>query len=335
MGRDRFEPWSEAAILGAPAARLAAGIAASMLGVAVFFGAIRVLPVLLAPSVPLALAIPLGRGVVEVGLEIALFVAPPIACALAAARLVDRGDARALAAMGARPARIALGALPAVALLAVAAGLAAMAWGRDAAAPGRLARDLLLEARASCMARPPPTAVDVPLLGFSWVCLPGAQPRAVGVAPLGAAPAWFAASSVELADDSRSLRLGHLELVVPNPTGGSPPTRVAAVEASIAGVAPLGRASNLRPFGRGVLMSGTTLLLAFLAALVVIARSIASPAAAIAVGMAGPSAALAVFSALERVATAPLVYLSVPLAGAAALGLAAALASAIRPRGYA
>lgn len=335
MGRDPFAPWPEARILGAPAAWLAAGIAASMLGVAVFFGAIRVLPVLLAPSVPLALAGPLARGVLEVGLEIALLVAPPIACALAAARLVDRGDARALAAMGARPARIVLGALPAAALLALAAGLAATAWGRDAAAPGRLAREMLFEARASCAARAPPAAVDVPFLGFSWVCLPGAKPRAVGVAPLGSTPAWFAASTVELADDLRSLRLGNLELVIPDPAGLSPPTHVAVAEASIAGVAPLGRASNLGALRRGALMSATALLLALLAALVVIARSIASPAVAIAVGLAGPSAALGVFSMLERAATAQLAYLSVPLAGAAALGLSFVLAGAIRPRGHA
>src|SRR6185437_7633302 len=69
-------------------------------------GAVRILPLVLAPGVPLRLVPVLARGVAGVAFETALFVAPPIAWALSASRLADRGEARALFAVGVRSARV-------------------------------------------------------------------------------------------------------------------------------------------------------------------------------------------------------------------------------------
>src|SRR5690349_2959529 len=150
--------WGAAVSMAAAVAAVATGV----LAVSLLAGAVRVLPLLLAPGVPLRLAPALGRGVLSVSLETALFVAPPIAWALAAARLVDRGEARGLFAIGVRPLRIVAGTWPSALVVVLAGGLAAASWGQEAAAPGRLVRDLLAGARAACLRARPPSAVDVP-----------------------------------------------------------------------------------------------------------------------------------------------------------------------------
>jgi hypothetical protein len=212
-----------------------------------------------------------------VSLETALFVAPPLAWALSAARLVDRGEARALFAVGVRPRALLLGAWPALVAVALCSGLAAAAWGREAAAPGKLLQDLIIEAREACEAAPRPAAVPVPLTGISWVCLPGEPARAVGEAPFGElsltaasdghaprSPA-FAARTLTLAGDLRSFEAGELLLLVPGDEAHGA-LRVTVGNAVIQGIPPLGRASNLRPAARALLIAGSTTGLAILAA---------------------------------------------------------------------
>jgi hypothetical protein len=131
-------------VFGLPAARNASFVAGGVFGVAILAGAVRILPLLLTPGVPAEVAWPLGRGVAGVALETALFVAPPLGWALAAAKLVDRGEARALFALGVRPWTIVLGAWPAAVLLAAGPGRPRRgvvgARGRGAGAPGAAAR---------------------------------------------------------------------------------------------------------------------------------------------------------------------------------------------------
>lgn len=308
-------------ILAIPAARIGAAVAAGVFAVSVLAGAVRVLPLLLAPGVPLGLAPALGRGVLGVSLETALFVAPPIAWALAAARLVDRGEARALFAIGVRPLEIIAGTWPAAIGIALAAAIAAASWGREAAAPGRLVRDLLAEARDACQSAPPPAAASVPVLEISWVCLPGEPARVVGAAPLGA----FSAREVVVSEDLRAIDAADFSLVVP--TGGSGSARLHAAEASIHGLVPVGRASNLSVPRRAFLIAATTLAMATLAAGLVLVRAIRSRAISLAVGAAGPAAALMAFSSLERGPTPTVAYLSVPLAGAASMAAVSWLAA--------
>jgi len=309
-----------ARVFALPAGQSALVIALGVLLVAMFAGTVRVLPLLLAPGVPPRIASPLARGVLGVSLETALFVAPPLGWALAAARLVERGEARALAALGIRPARIVASAWPAALVMAICTAFAAASWGQEAAAPGRLARQLVSDARLACArAQSAPLAVEVPMVGISWVCFPGEPPRAVGRPPFGGRSA-FTADSIQLADDLRALRLDGLQLVIP--TEG-PTARLRVAEARIHGLAPLGRASNLSVAARTVLMGASALLIASLASLVVLGWSLRSRLMGAMVGASGPVAALLVFSTLERASSHPLAYLAVP-----AVGLAAVVAAA-------
>jgi hypothetical protein len=305
-------------VLALPAARASALVASAVVALALAAGAVRVLPTILAPSVPASLAGPLLRAALGVALETGLFVAPPLAWALAAARAVDRGEARALEALGVRPARLVASSWPALAAVLVAAALAAAAWGREAAAPGRLARDLVASARAACERGPAPRAVDVPLVGLSWVCLPGAPPRVVGPAPLGGGRAALAASSVELSDDLRALVAEDLALALDAPGPADDPPAAARIHvghAVVRGLQPLGKASNLGAFARTALLGATSALVAAAVALAVLAVRVARRATALLVGLAGASAALLVFSSLERAPASPLLYLAVPAAG--------------------
>jgi hypothetical protein len=324
-----------AALLGLPAARLGAAVAAGVLAVSVLAGAIRALPILLAPGVPLGLAPVLGRAVIGVGLETALFVAPPIAWAVASARLVERGEARALFAAGVGPLRIAASTWPMALGVALAAGLAAAAWGREAAAPGRIVRDLLASARSACVEAAPPAAADVPGVGLGWVCLPGEAPRVVGLAPVpganeGEAPL-ISAAAIAVSDDLRALRATDLALSIPAPAGADPgaigEVRLRAGEATLRGLplAGLGRASNLGPAERAALIAISAAALAGLAAAIVLRRGIQGRVRSLALGAAGPAAALLAFANLERGPAPPIAYLLVPFAGAAAIAVASRL----------
>ena len=303
-------------LFAVPAARLTAAAGAGILVVSLVAGAIRVLPLLLAPSVPVRLALVLARGIAAVSLETALFVAPAIAWALTAARLVDRGEARALFALGVHPLRIVAAGWPATAAVALAAALAAGAWGREAAAPGRAVRDMLDGARAACADAAPPAVADVPLLGVSWVCFAGEPPRVVGGAPGGRGA--FAGTAIEVPDDLRAFTIAELELVLPR-TSDTPEAHVHAGVARIRGLPPPGRASNLGPLARAILLAGTAIALAAAAGAVALAGSIRGRAAALALGASGPAAALLVFSALERQPARPEAYFAVPAAGLASL----------------
>ncbi len=291
-------------------------IAAGVLAVSLVAGGIRVLPLLLAPGVPLRIALVLARGVLGVSLETALFVAPPIAWALATARLVDRGEARALFAGGVSPARIVASTWPAALVVALASALAGASWGREASAPGRLARDLLGEARAACTSTAPPVAVEVPLVGLAWVCLAGEAPRLVGAAPF-AEPqegAVFSATALAISDDLRGLEARGLEL---SRSGGGP--RLRAGEATIHGLTPIGRASNLGVVARALLLGASAMAMAAFASAAMLRVADRSRVRALAVGTAGPVAALLTFSSLERAPNAVVLYAAAPLAGILAI----------------
>jgi hypothetical protein len=322
-------------ILAIPALRLSGWIAAGVLLVGLVAGTVRVLPLLLAPQVPLRFVLPLGRTAAGAALETALLLAPSLGWALSSGRLVDRGEARALFALGISPMRMVGGTWRAALVVVLAAGLAAASWGREAVAPGRLVRDLLSEARAACIARAAaspsggPALVDVPLLGVSWVCFPGEPPRALGPVPLGTGQGALSASEIEPSDDLRSVHMKDISWVL---AWGEPreQARIRVGEISLRGLSPLGRASNLNVSARTVLLGLTSAAMAALAAFIVLSRSIRSRPAALLVGLSGPAAALMVFSALERAPASVLNYVAVPAAGLLALTAAGRITVALR-----
>jgi hypothetical protein len=306
--------------LGLPVGRLTVGIAVGVFAVACLAGLVRALPLLMAPGVPAGLAPAVARGVVGVALEAALFVAPPIAAALGAARFVERGEARALHALGVPPAGLLLGAWPVAAAVALASGLAVASWGREAAAPGRLVREMLVAARTSCEASSsstmPASAVEVPLLDVAWVCFPGAPPRLVG-ALAGGSPALLA-GAIDVSDDLRTLTVDDLTVALPPAEPGGGPTQLRAAHATVHGLLPAGRGSNLSPAARVAVLTGSSIALAGVAAWLALRGVSRTRPLALAMGAAGPLAALLVFSAFERVPTPPFWYAAVPAAGVAA-----------------
>lgn len=291
--------------------------AAAILGVATLAGAIRVLPWLVAPNVPLRVALPFARALFAVGLETTLLCAPPIGWALACSTLVERGEARALFALGLGPGRVVRAtALPALAFAALAA-LSALTWGTEAAAPGRLARSLVEQSRRSCAGEVAPRAAYIPFVGVTWLCFEGREPRLSGTLPGGGGT--FSASDLAISDDLRSVHFADLRLLL----GERGDIRLDVHQAIVTGLSPWGRASNLRPALRALLFSSTGTALALLAALYVLARSVAHRLFSLIIGGAGPVAALLVLSRLEQANHASWAYAWVPVAGLGGLAAAA------------
>jgi hypothetical protein len=312
-------------ILGRRAATATGLVGAAVLVVALLAGLVRVLPWIVAPTIPLRVVLPFARALFAASLETTLLCAPPLGWALASAWLVERGEARALFAIGQSPTRIVRSSVPVAFAFTALAGVAALAWGTEAAAPGRLARSLVDEAKRSCEGQTAPRAADVPFVGVTWLCFPPAssKPRAAGARPrlTGALPGGtgaFTAADVTVSDDLRSLQFLEMELLF----GGAGNIRVHAGEARITGLSPWGRASNLPPAVRALLLSFTGTILAMLASWTVLASSVSRRLASLLVGGAGPAAAVLVLSHLEHARHGVAVYVAVPVVGLGGLALA-------------
>lgn len=318
-------------MLGLPAAKLTAAIAAGLTAIVMLAGMVRVAPILLAPGVPPALAPALLRGALGVALETATFLAPSIGWALAASRFVDRGEARAVFALGVRPARIVSTSAPLLLIAAALSLAASIAWGREAEAPGRLVRDMTEDARRACArTNQRPSSVEVPMIGLSWICLREGPPRAVIAVRAAGRPLVMAASSITLSDDLRSIHANELGVAIPASGPDEAGVTIRAEHASIRGLVPLGRASNVSALARAAILASTSAILAALAALAAIAQGVRGRPSALAIGIVGPCASLLVFSTLEQSPSPPQGYAWVPLAGVLALGLCAAAIARVR-----
>jgi hypothetical protein len=294
-------------VLGPSAVRATLVAGAVVLGVATVAGIVRILPWIVAPDVPVGLAIPFARGLLAVGLETALLCAPPIGWALAASGLVDRGETRALFAIGASPSGIVRTTLGPVLIFACLAAVAALSWGTEAAAPGRLGREMIDRARGSCAGVSDARAVQIPFLRASWLCFPGAPPRIVGPLP-GAAIGMFSAAGLSVSDDLHRVTAVDMRVLL----GQAGTIRLSADRATLRNVAPFGRASTLRPARRSALLSVTGALLALLSAWAVVRSGRASLLFALSIGAAGPVAALCTLTFLEQRSAVALAYLAIP-----------------------
>jgi hypothetical protein len=309
-------------VVGRRASQASFRVSLVIVGLVILAGTVRVLPWLVAPHVPFRVALPFARALFAVGLEATLLAAPPIGWAFCAAALVERGEARALFATGTSPAGIVRTTLVAAVGFAVLTALASLVAGTEAAAPGRLARALVIESKQSCGENAvSERSAYVPFVGLTWLCFSDAPPRLVGQLPTGGGS--FSARDLSISDDLRSLELSDLRLMV----GEKGTVTVRAAEAHVRGLAPWGRGSNLSALQRALLLSLTGGAMALLSAGVVLARSIAHRLFSLLIGGAGPVASLVVMSRLEQGDHAPATYLFVPAAGLVCVLGAAALAS--------
>lgn len=332
----------------APVALRAALVASLLVLLAALVGAaVRLLPWVLDPSIPWATLAPFARSLLAVAVEAAVLTGWPVGWALAAARLVERGEARVLASLGERPSQTLLRLAPQATLFVALLAITSVALGRDAAAPGRIVGALLAEGRAACgpTADPPaseegtsasstPATHTVPFVAATWLCAPSGA-RLVGRTPLGGLV--FTATDARVSDDLRRIDLEDARLAVAGTTKGDDRLtfRIRVGTLTLRGLAPFAQASSLPPWLRALVVTASGLAAASAAvfALLELRRRRVGTVAAVAIGAAGPLAALGALRGLElripEVASGAwlFAFLLVPLAAVAAVALAAAVAA--------
>ena len=319
------------------ALRAAASVTGIVLVTAGLAAAVRLLPWLLDARVPLHVALPFARGLLAVALEAALLVGWPIGWALAAHRLVERGEALALQSLGEAPASTLARLGPQGVAFAALLAAASLVGARDAREPGRVVTELLEEGRVACAGAgaTSPSSFAVPFSGTTWLCRPDAPPRLVGRAPGAlAGGVFFSARSAQVSGDLRQIELADARLALG--VGDASAGRAAVVHVgalALRGLPPWAQASSLPSGLRSGLLALSGALAAGLAALAALRRRPAPRGRihAILVGAAGPLAALALLRLLERTEAGWPVYLSVPVACAVAvLGAAAVVDRSLR-----
>ena len=290
-------------------ARWAAVATGVVLAIGMAAGLVRLLPWLVAPDVPWLLAAPFARALAAGALEAALLVGLPTGVGIASAIFVERGEARALAAVGARPARVVAG-LGAAGLLIVGASMLAEAIAGPEP-PGRFADHLVSAGRAACAGSDRPGRVDVPLLSLTWLCFPSG-PRVAGRIPGVAAPLWFSAAELRPGDELRGVAARDLH--VAGRLAGRV-LRMKAADARFVGLPSFRPSRLLDGAPRGLVISASALLVALAGAWCIVCRGAARPVASVAASGGGATAMLASVRALDSRSAPLLRYAAVPLVG--------------------
>jgi hypothetical protein len=294
-------------------ARWALRSVALILSVALLGGFVRLLPWLLARDVPLGVSLPFAELLARRGVEMAVLLGVPMGTAIASALFVERGEARALEALGARPLSVSAGLLP----LGLFTVLAASALGHsgDAEGPGRLATRIVAAGRDACADGSRSHRVDVPMLSLTWLCFAGG-PRLVGAVPGLRAGAWFTGSRLAAVDEGSAFVIDDLRLVA-----GLPPFHLSlhANEARVSSSAGLGHARRLNGAARGLTTGIIAFMTAWSSAWAILRGGLAHPIWAAAASGAAALAAVAAIRALDdRQADGAQYALILPLGAAAA-----------------
>ena len=256
----------------------------------------RLLPWLLDPAVPWTVAAPFARGLVAVALEAAVLVGWPVGWALGAFRCVESGEARVLLTLGESAETTVLRLAPQGAFFAALLAAGSLVYGSDAGAPGRVATELVAQARVSCAGAHAPKTYSIPFTDMTWLCAPGSEPRLAGSGPGAMSGAMITrrggpASRGTFACFSRPrARAPAFEPAPGDPRGLGHPPRHGALGASTLSAA-LRAVLLVIPRSSGA---------AALAACAVLLRAVRGRLSAGVVGAIGPLAALGVLRALER-----------------------------------
>jgi hypothetical protein len=297
---------------------------AIVLGIALSAGSIRLLPWLFAQNVPLEVSFPFGRVLVAVALEAAVLVGVPVGVAVGTAVFVERGEARALLALGVPPHRVVASGWLVAWLLALSGLGVSLATAGEADAPGRLARGLIEVGRKSCNEAQTPEAVLVPLVDVTWLCFPGRPPRVVAPLPGSRQRAWFSATELLPSPDLTTFHLRDLNIAGPRQTGMLE-VRLHADRAKFAGFSPWVRATTLPRLERAAAVACAAALVASAASWLLVARVVSGRLGASLIAIAGALASLALLQALERAGLAAAFLSLLPVAGI--VGVAAATAA--------
>ncbi|MET0410281.1 MAG: hypothetical protein ABW217_03245 [Polyangiaceae bacterium] len=173
-------------------------------------GWVRLLPWLSARALPLAALGPFVLELLFGALQAALVLGAPLAAALASALFVERGEARALFALGVSPTQCARTVMLALLGPVLALGLIVATF-RSLHDDEPLA---LLSAtsdaiREHCASAAEPVAVPIPGSDFSWLCGRPEAPLLVGPVP-GSAALWLSGRTLERAGDRVSVQSAQL-----------------------------------------------------------------------------------------------------------------------------
>lgn len=295
-------------------------------------GAVRLLPWVLSPDVPLRVARPFAEALAAAAAETALLIGVPIGFALGSARFVERGEARALFALGVAPSGLMARTAPA-ALLCAALSLALGAWWDvDASSPGRIARGLIAQAEIACQEASRPRTAMVPMVGITWVCFPGSSPRVVGTLPDSGGQLWFTAEKVEPTLDLSSFALQRLHLQARRKPGW-PTVRVTVKQAEVRGLSPWGRPTNLPGSVRAVVLAATQLASALATTWLILRLSVSGRGFAFVSGAVPGLVTLLVLRVLDRAEAGVPIYLCTPAAATLSTLLLFAL-GAVLPRSH-
>lgn len=290
-------------------AKSVAAVAAVVVLVGLVGASVRLLPWLVAPAVPWRLALPFARGLLSAVVEAAVLLGLPIGAAMGAAVFVERGEARAMLALGVRPARMVLAlAGPGLLVIPFWAGVAALEGAPGS--PGRLAAHLVEAGRALC-SRSEHRVVDVPLLSVTWLCLKGG-PRLAGRVPGAGGGLWFSAGSLDTAEDLRSFVLERVHLAG---RFDGQPVRIRAREVRVRGLPSFGEgARGLSGALRGAVLAASALMSGLCTAWLVV-RAGSRLLAAVAVAAAAAITMLVVLHATDARSMPPFAYAVLPISG--------------------
>jgi hypothetical protein len=289
-------------------------------------GAVRILPWLLDPAVPWAVAAPFARALAAVAFESALLVGWPMGWSLACFRLVESGEALTLQTLGERPRTTCARLAWQGAVFAAVLGAVALDYGRDASAPGRVATELVARARSSCGRVRAPTTYSVPFTNFTWLCAQGRVPRLVGSLPGGMSAAVLSARDARISGDFRAVELDDARVLLP----GSPPTVLRVATLALRGMSPWAAASNIPPLVRAVVLALSASVVASLSAYFVLVGTVRTRQGVLALAAAGPIAALGLMRVLAGVGAGPALFALVPVASGACPAVAAWLVVRLR-----
>ena len=280
---------------------------------ALFAGAVRILPWVLDPSVPMRVALPFARSVGELAVEAAILVGWPLGWALAAHKFAERGEARAMMLLGESPFRATVLQWRSGAALAGVLAIASAMGARDASAPGITAQDLVAQGRAACSNAAAPTTYAIPFVDATWLCRPGAEPILYGNGPGSLHAVAFTAKDARIAGDMRRIELDDARFSLESLSA-----RVHANHVVLHGMSPFTHASNVPPLERAVVIVLTAALAALASMFSALTRLAHGTLAAVGVAVAGPLAALAVMRALERADAPASAYFVTPIVAAGA-----------------
>ncbi len=301
---------------------LAAGLAScAVLLLALAAGTVRLLPWLLAAEVPLGVSLPFAKALAVVAVETSLLVGFPLGFSVGAASFVERGEARALQALGASPLQLVMHTVPRGAAAAALAAAILTVCDVDASAPGRIAAQLIEQGKSSCAGAAEPRSALVPMVGVTWLCFPGQPPRVTGPLPRSGGRAWFTAAELHPSSDLRTFVLEDLRLAT-RPESGLPRAQLRVRHATVTGLQAWGRPTTLTVERRAALIATTSLVLGLMVAWLVVAGNLQSRVGAAFVGAVPALVATRALHRVDGTASGPGDYVWVP--GAAMLAACSA-----------